>query len=153
MVDEPRPDYSYPEFPAPISLQPTPTFDPAAHELTGYITSAMDGLRVGEISLSFSAGGDTLDTIQLHIYRITCSVQTDNSVTVYAVDDSKPVIQGPIPLAGTDFYVDQAPAVIHGVFIFPDDAHGTLYLRYADPVSQTDCDLGNFDWTAAPRSG
>ena len=82
--------------------------------------------------------------------RITCSVQTGISVTVYAIDESKPVISGPITIEAGSFFVDQSFVALNGIFDGPDSAHGTIYLHYTDPVSNASCVLGNFDWTVAP---
>jgi hypothetical protein len=150
VIDEPRPDYSYPAFPTPFDLTPTPTDAPGAALLSGNILSTLDGLRIGEISISLSTTGDTIEYIQLYIYRITCQVQQAGSFTAYAVDDSKALIRGPIHLQDGDFFAAQGVASIQGVFASPQSAHGSLYLRYTDPTTNQSCDLGSFTWSASP---
>jgi len=150
VIDEPRPDYSFPAFPTPFDPQPTPTDAPGAGLLSGNILSTLDGLRIGEISISLSPTGDTIETIQLHIYRITCRVQQAGSFTAYAVDDSKPLIRGPIRIQDGNFFAAQGIASIQGIFASPQSAHGSLYLRYTDPATHQSCDLGSFTWSASP---
>ncbi len=149
VLDRPRPDYSLPDFPTPAVPQPTPTFDPQAKYFAGPITSAMDGLRVGNVWVSMAPTGQSIYSIQVYMERIECSFQGAGSVTTHAVDASQQVIGGPIQIQedGT-FFGGQATAVVHGAVASSNEVHGTLYLRYVDPASQQACDLGNFDWDA-----
>jgi hypothetical protein len=150
IIDEPRPDYSFTPFPTPFDMTPTPTDAPGAALLSGNILSTLDGLRIGQISISLSSTGDTIEYIQLHIFRITCQVQQGGVVTAYAVDDSKPLIRGPISLQDGNFFAAQGAASIQGIFASPQSAHGSLYLRYTDPATNLSCDLGSFTWSAGP---
>lgn len=149
--DEPRPDYSMPAFPTPLAVQPTPTYDPGAKYLAGPIKSAMDGLRVGDIWISRSPAGDTIYSIQVYTHRIECSVQDGTSGATFAVDKSEQLIAGPIQiLDDKSFYAGQDMASIHGIAGAPDQAYGTVHLRFTDPANiNHTCDLGSFDWTAA----
>jgi hypothetical protein len=150
VADEPRPDYSFPVFPTPFDPQPTPTDVPGAPLLSGNLLSTLDGLRIGDISISLSPAGDIIEYIQLHIYRITCRVQTAGSFTEYAVDENKQLIRGPIRLQNRNFYVAQGSASIQGIFGSPQSAHGSLYLHFTDPSSNQSCDFGSFTWSASP---
>jgi hypothetical protein len=147
VIDEPRPDYSFPAFPTPFDPQPTPTDVPGATLLSGNLISTIDGLRVGEISFSISPAGDAIEYIQLHIYRGLCQVPQDGTFTAYAVDDSKPLIRGPITLQDGNFSVDQGVASIQGVFGSSQSAHGSLYLHYSNPAGGQSCDFGSFTWS------
>ncbi|HVN55044.1 MAG TPA: hypothetical protein VMT46_11995 [Anaerolineaceae bacterium] len=146
----PRPDYSYPEFPTPALPQTTPTHDPSARYLAGPLLYALDGLKAGNIWISLSPDGKTVNSSQAYLERIECSVQEGDQTTTYAVEQSEQLISGPLPVQDDRFYGAEDSAVIHGVVVSANEVHGTLYLRYIDPATGRACDLGNFTWTAAP---
>ena len=147
--DQPRPDYSFTAFPTPALAQPIPTYNPGSKHLSGALNSSMDGLRVGDVFISMPPDGETIQSIQISVNRILCYVQENGAATTYAVDQSKQLISGPLQVQPDgSFCAGQEMVSLHGIFSSPDEAHGTLYLRYIDPASQRTCDLGNFEWTA-----
>ncbi len=150
VIDEPRPDYSFTPFPTPFDLTATPTDVPGALLLSGNILSTLDGYRTGEISISVSSTGDTIEYIQIYIFRATCQVQQGGAYHTDAVDESKPLIRGPLPLQDGSFFAAQGAASIQGVFASPQSVHGSLFLRYTDPATHQSCDLGSFTWSAGP---
>jgi hypothetical protein len=150
VIDEPRPDYSFPTFPTPYDPRPTPTDAPGAILLSGNILSTLDGLRVGNISLSLSPDGDTIEYILIYMYRGVCQVQQSGSFTAYAVDDSKLLVHGPIQIVDRDFYVAQSGAAIQGISGSSKSAHGSLYLTYTDSASSQSCSFGSFTWSVSP---
>ena len=149
VLDEPSPDYSLPVFPTPVNPLPTPTFDPGVIYISGNIISSLDGFRIGEITLNMSPSYDVVNSIQLHIFRIPCTVQQNGQNSTYAVDASKPFLDGPFQVQNQNFYVNQSIAVIHGVVDSPEDIHGTIYLHYTDPSNNQSCDIGNATWDAS----
>lgn len=150
VVNEPSPSDSLVAFPTPINLEPTPAYDPAALFMSGNITSALDGLRVGDMSVNVAASGQSIESIQVHLFRIACTIQSAQGTQTEAVDEHKLYIEGPIPVNEGSFFASQNQVVIHGVFSSSTSLHGTLYLSYTDPQNQQTCDLGNFDWEVNP---
>ena len=149
VLDEPRPDYSMPVFPTPANPQPTSTYNPSDLHLAGNILSSMDGYRIGEIALDLSPDAPVVESIELYIFRVTCTTQQGSQVETFAVNEAKPFIWGPIQIQAQSFYVDQGVAIIHGyVNSSSSGAYGTLYLRYTDPTTSQSCDLGTSSWTA-----
>ena len=144
----PRPDFSFPPFPTPALPQATPTHNPSAKYQAGPLLYALDGLKAGDIWVSLSPDGRTVNSVQAYLERIECSVQDGAQVTTYAVDTSEQLISGPIPVQNEAFFGAEGGAVVHGVVASADETHGTLYLDYTDPASGRTCDLGNFIWTS-----
>jgi hypothetical protein len=150
VMDAARPDYSFPEFPTPQVSQPTPVSSSGTVLLSGNITSGMDGLRVGSISIRVNSSVNTLEAIQVLIHRINCTVQQGTTPTIYAVDETKFWMPAPIQVTDGSFFASMDQAVLFGIFASPENAHGTLYIVYTDPQTQQTCSLGNFDWTVNP---
>ena len=148
-IDEPKPDYSYPNFPAPVDLQPTPVYDPNSINLSGPILSSLDGLRVGQVLISLAADMTQIETILIQVNRISCNVQQDGKVTTYAVDQNKILVRGPVLLQDDSFYTSQMGTAVHGIITQNGQAHGTIYLQYINSAGRRTCDLGNFEWSAA----
>ena len=148
LADAPRPDYSYSTFPTPIAAQPTPTYDPSSSFMAGSVKT-VDGLRAGTIWISLSPDRSTVRFVQVYMQRILChSSQVPGDLL--AVEQSEQLINGPIPLqANRTFYMAQDMAVVQGVLSTLGEGSGTVYLRYLDPATNSTCDLGSFDWSAA----
>ncbi len=146
--DEPTPVDSVQGFPTPDLPQPTPTFDPGSVYLAGNIIDYFTQQRMGTIWISASKANDTIYYIEVFTNRNECHVQQDNSVTIFAVDKSMVLINGPIQNQHGNFFAAQDMAVIQGFMDTTASAYGTLYLHFIDPTTNRSCDLGSFTWSA-----
>ena len=148
LADAPRPDYSYSTFPTPIAAQPTPTYNPVSSFMAGSVKT-VDGLRAGTIWISLTPDKTTVNFVQVFMQRILCHA-SNTPGGLLAVDQSEELINGPTPLeANNTFFMAQDMAVVQGVVSPLGQASGTVYLRYADPATNSACDLGSYDWSAA----
>ncbi len=144
----PRPDFSLTLFPTPMSSQPTPTFDPAGKYLAGALVGSIDHLRVGDIWISETPDDQAINYIQFTIQAVECTVQQNGLPFTFAVDQSAPIVYGPLRVRNGNFYANLDTTVVRGVIISPEEIMGTLYMRYTDPKTGQSCDLGTFEYDA-----
>ncbi len=142
----PRPDFNLGNFPTPGSPQPTPTFDPHGKFLSGSLLGSIDHLRVGDIQISASPDNSTIYYVQFNLQPVECLVDQNGTLTTFAVDKSRPLVNGPLHVTQGTFYANQADGVVMGKIISDTEMMGTAYLHYSDPSSGRSCDLGTFEF-------